>query len=117
MCIYFLSLLSRFQHIHPLAVIEEPILPIAKASDWVVQKAKSFCHIVGLSCEGSEGELLALLTAIEVSRTQNGTTSPFSPLTKSRNRTHRELTRLACTVREVSPTEEKGKGRGLACSL
>jgi hypothetical protein len=68
--------------IFTLAAIEEPILPVPKAFDWVVQKAKSFCHIVGLSCEGLEEQLLSLLTAIEASRTYNGPVSPSSTLSK-----------------------------------
>jgi hypothetical protein len=111
-CVFIFSPCSPgFNRFTPFAVIEEPIMPVAKASDWVVQKAKSFCHIVGLSCEGFEGELLALLTAIEVSRTQNGTTSPFSPLTKSRNRRHRELTRLACTVNYDGKGDQSNRGK------
>jgi hypothetical protein len=38
-------------NINSLPVIEEPILLVAEASDWVVQEAKNFCHIVGLPCE------------------------------------------------------------------
>jgi hypothetical protein len=64
----------------------KPILSVVEASDWVVQKAKSFRHIKGLSCECFEKELSALLTATEASRTQNGLASPSNPLTKSRNR-------------------------------
>jgi hypothetical protein len=51
-------------NIHPLAVIEEQFVPGVEAFDWVVQTIKSFCHVVGMSCE-----LMTLLTAIEASKT------------------------------------------------
>lgn len=35
--------------VHPLAVIEEHELPESMSSDWVVQRVKNFCHMVGLS--------------------------------------------------------------------
>lgn len=51
----------------PLVIIEEPAMLETGSSDWVVQKVKSFYHIVGLSCEGFEDELTALFTAIDPS--------------------------------------------------
>jgi hypothetical protein len=71
---------SERLNIYPLTVIEEPILPVVEAFDWVVHKTKSFRHIVGLPCEEFEEELFALLIVIEASRTQYGPASPSSPL-------------------------------------
>jgi hypothetical protein len=65
---------------------------------------KSLRHILGLSCEGFEDELMALFTAIEASRHQNDPASSPSSLSKLVNRGHHELKRLACsimTLREV----------------
>lgn len=42
------------------------------ASSWVLQKVKDICHFVGLSCEEFEGQLLILLTTIEVRHNQEG---------------------------------------------
>lgn len=71
---------SEHLNIHPLTVIEEPLLPVAEAFDWVVHITKSFRHIVGLSCEEFEEELFALLIVIEASRTRYGPATPSSPL-------------------------------------
>jgi hypothetical protein len=49
----------------PLTVIEEPAMPESGSSDWVVHKVLSFYHIVGLSYEGFEDELMNFFTAIE----------------------------------------------------
>ena len=38
-----------------------------RVSSWVLQLVKDILHYVGLSCEGFEGELMALLTTIEAS--------------------------------------------------
>jgi hypothetical protein len=73
-------------------------LPVAEASFWVVQAVKSFCHFVGLACEGFEDELMALFIAIEASRDQYGLASPSSSLSKFTNRRQHELKRLACSV-------------------
>jgi hypothetical protein len=40
------------------------------ASSWVLQKVKVIRHVVGLSCEGFEGQFMVLLTAIEASHNQ-----------------------------------------------
>jgi len=38
-------------NVHPLVVIEEPVLPILDSLDWVVQKVKIFHRFVGLSSD------------------------------------------------------------------
>jgi hypothetical protein len=87
----------------------------------VVQKAKSFLHIVGLSCEAFDEYLLSLHTVIEASKTQNGPACPSSPISKSWNIRHRELKRLACFVyydiKGGQSSRGNGKGSGLMCSL
>lgn len=47
----------------------------AKSSAWVLQKVKEICHHVGLSCEGFEEVLMALLTTIEVNHSQKESAS------------------------------------------
>lgn len=66
--------------VHPIAIIEEPILLVVEASELVVLRVESFRHIVGMSCEGFEGELMVLLTTIEASKFQNGLAGSSSPL-------------------------------------
>lgn len=58
--------------VYPLAMVEDQGMPYSVSLGWVVERVKSFCHEVGLSCEGFEDELLALFTAIEASQHQNG---------------------------------------------
>ena len=48
---------SKPLNVHPRVVIEELVLPVS------VQKIKSFQHVVRLSCEGFEDELMGLLIA------------------------------------------------------
>lgn len=61
--------------VNPIAVIEEHEVPQSVPSDWVFERVKSFCHAVGLSCEGFKDQMLALFSAIEASRHQNGLVS------------------------------------------
>lgn len=98
--------------IHPLAVIEEPVLPEIVSSDWVVQKVKSLCHFVGLFCKGFGDGLMALFTTIEASRHQNGAASSPSSLSKLANRGRRELKRLACSINYDLKGGQRGKGKG-----
>jgi hypothetical protein len=58
--------------VNPIAVMDELELPESKFSDWVFQRVKFFCHVVGLSCEGFEELMMTLCTGIEASRNQNG---------------------------------------------
>jgi hypothetical protein len=62
-------------NVHPMAVIEEPILLAVVAFEWVGLRVESFHYVVGISCEAIEGELMVLLTAIEVIGYQNGLAS------------------------------------------
>jgi hypothetical protein len=48
-----------------LIFVEEPACLKSVSSDWVVQKVKSFCHVVGLFCEGFEDELMALFIPLK----------------------------------------------------
>lgn len=85
----------------------------------MVQTIKSLRHVVGMSCEGFEGDM-TLLKAIEASRTQNGMTSSSSPLSRSMRR-QRELKRLDCSSNYDSKggqcSRGKGKGRSSKFSL
>lgn len=54
--------------VNPIAVIGEQEVPQLVSLDWVFERVKTFCHVVGLSCEGFEDQMLAPFYAIEASR-------------------------------------------------
>jgi hypothetical protein len=68
--------------------------------EWAVERVKGFCHVVGLSLEGHEEEIMALFKVIEVDRKNK--TSPsvvdtiVAPPTNSKGK--RELQRLSCSI-------------------
>jgi hypothetical protein len=87
--------------------------------EWVVERVKGFCHVVGLSLEGHEEEMLALFRATEADRktkashTENGiVVEPTPTSTKGK----RELQRLACSInydgKKGIASKVNGKGRG-----
>ena len=73
-------------NVHPMAVIEEPILLAVVAFEWVGLRVESFHYVVGISCEVIEGELMVLLMSIEVIGFQNGLASLSSCLSRLVNR-------------------------------
>lgn len=50
-------------------------MPYSVSLDWVVTRVKNFYHVVGMSCEGFEDQLLALFPTIEASTHQDGSNS------------------------------------------
>lgn len=95
--------LSRSGSVHgggePITLNSCPPLEYEKStrinsSNWVLEKVKEIRHLVGISCEGFEGEFMALFTAIEAGHYKNETTSS----SKMRNRKSRELKRLSCFI-------------------
>jgi hypothetical protein len=82
------------------------------AYSWVLQKVKVIWHVVGLSCEGFEGQFLAFFTAIEASHNQEECYSN----SKSVIRSLRELKRLSCSINSDSSSgcssRSKVKGKG-----
>jgi hypothetical protein len=53
---------------HPFTMIEEQELPHSVSSDWVFERVKNLCNVVGLSCKD---QMMALYIVIEASRYQN----------------------------------------------
>lgn len=47
---------SELLIVHPLAVVEEQGVPHPMSSDWVFERVRNFCRVVGLSCEGFEDQ-------------------------------------------------------------
>lgn len=95
---------------YPLAVLGELGSSRFEISDWVVQVAMGFHQLVGVSCKGFEGQLLAILTAIEVEevRRQQGLAS--TP--KKRNKGSRELRGLEYSINYDSKKECSNRGKG-----
>lgn len=85
-------------------------------SDWVFDRVKNFCHVVGLSCEGFEDQMLALFTTIKANRYQASLGSDPKCCYKLVNRGNRELKMLICSVnfdmKGGHSNRGKGKGRG-----
>jgi hypothetical protein len=44
--------------------------PNKVSPSWVVERVEDFYHVVGLSCDGFEGKMLALFAEIEATRDQ-----------------------------------------------
>lgn len=107
--------------VNPIAVIEEHEVPQSVPSDWVFERVKSFCYAVGLSCEGFKDQMLALFSAIEASRHQNGLVSVPDVCFRTTNKGNQELKRLVCSVNyDINGGQSnkgRGKGRGSISSL
>ncbi len=58
--------------IHSLAVLGEQLGDNSVSTEWVVERVKGFCHVVGLSCAGFEDKLMALFNNVEAHRYSNG---------------------------------------------
>jgi hypothetical protein len=54
----------------PIAMIGEQEMPLLVSSNWVFERVKTFCHVVGTSCDNFDNQMLALFSTIEVSRHQ-----------------------------------------------
>jgi len=91
----------------PPTVFRKNICSGWEHSNWVLQRAKEIHHVLGISCEGYEEQFMAILTAIEASRSQKGSTSNSKLL----DRGTRELKRLACSINYDSKGGSSGCGR------
>lgn len=79
----------------------------------------SFCHVVGLSYEGIEDQMLALFSMIKAIRRQNRSTGAPDLCFKPVNKGNRE--KLVCSINynimRANFNTGKGKGKGSNCSL
>jgi hypothetical protein len=78
-----------------------------QSSDWVLQLVMVFSHIVGLSCDGLEGKLLALFEDIIAS---NGGKAPGSSSRASKKGT-RELNNLFSSINYDARSGGSSRGR------
>jgi len=79
----------------PLAVVEKDIGN--ESTDWVIERIRGFCKVVGISCPGFEEKLLDLFNVIETQRFSDRMRHFNSP-SPMRNRGQREVKRLECSV-------------------
>jgi hypothetical protein len=80
------------------------------ASSWVQQKVVGICHIAGLPCEWFEGELMALLTTIEMSHYLEGWVST-SKSAIGNKRVKKIVMLYQLRFYRGSPSRSKSKGR------
>lgn len=106
--------------VHPLAMGAEQGAPNLVSSNWVVQRVKNLCHLVGLSCDGFEDQMLALFSAIEASRNHTFAGYVSGVCFKAGTKGNQELKRLDSSVNYDNRGQSnrgKGKGRGSNYSL
>jgi hypothetical protein len=68
---------------------------------------KDIRHFIGLSCDGFEGQFMALFTAIKASHNQEGWVSN----SKTAFRSNRELKRLSCSINYDSTGGNSSRSR------
>jgi hypothetical protein len=84
--------------IHSLAVLGEQLGDNSVSTEWVVERVKGLCHVVGLSCVGFEDKLLALFSDIEAHHYSNGVGHDTNLSAKFGNQGQCEVKRLECSV-------------------
>ena len=89
------------------SVFTQPECSEPMASSWVLQKVKDIRHFIGLSCNGFEGQFMALFTAIKTSHNQEGWVSN----SKTAFRCNRELKRLSCSINYDSTGGNSSRSR------
>jgi len=89
---------SELLDIQSLAVFGDQIGDNSISTEWVVERVKGFCHVVGLSCAGFEDKLIALFNDIEAHHYSNGAGHVTNVSAKFGNRRQREVKRLECLV-------------------
>lgn len=100
----------------PLAVGVDKGPPYKVSPNWVVERVKDFYHVVGLSCNGFEGKMLALFAKIEATRDQSLAGNVSQVHFTSGIKGNRELKRQDCSVNYDKnggqSTRGREKGRG-----
>ncbi|GLT55530.1 hypothetical protein SLA2020_286440 [Shorea laevis] len=106
--------------LEPLEVLLEDVLeerdpPEQASCEWVLERVKNFCTVVGLSYEGYEEQMMALFSAIERNRKVSTVTKHTEVLPKSKTKGKRELQRLECSInydsKRGSDSQAKAKVR------
>jgi hypothetical protein len=106
----------------PLEVILEDVLeerdpPEQVSCEWVLERVKKFCTVVGLSYDGYEEQMMELFSAIEENRKASTVFNTTEVLPKSKTKGKRELQRLECSInydsKRGSDSKAKAKVRGV----
>jgi len=79
----------------PLAVMEKDLGN--ESTDWVIERIRGFCKVVGISCPGFEEKLMDLFNVIEAQR-YSDRVRHNNNLSAMGNRGQREVQRLECSV-------------------
>ncbi len=81
-----------------MAVLDEQLGDDPMSTEWVVERVKGFCKVVGLSCPGFEDKFMELFNDIEAHRYSNRVRHDNNLSAQFGNRGHREVKRLECSV-------------------
>lgn len=108
---------SEMLEVQPLTIVGESVGAQSVTTDWVVERVKDFCRVVGLTCDGFEDKLMELVIAIDAKR--NGVGKASEMKAKTEKRSYRGLKRLACLVnyeaKEGQSSRMTRKGRDDRC--
>jgi hypothetical protein len=66
--------------------------------EWVVERVKNFCKVIGLACSGFEDKLMELFKDIEAHQCSNRVGHDNNLSAKFGNCGQREVKRLECSV-------------------
>jgi hypothetical protein len=89
---------SGMMDIQPLMMLEEQLGDDSVSTEWVVERVKNFCKVVGLSCSGFEDKLMELFKDIEAQRYSNKVGHDNNLSAKFGNRGQCEVKRLECSM-------------------
>jgi hypothetical protein len=79
-----------------LAVLEKEVGDDPMSIEWVIERVRGFCKVVGMSCPGFEDKLMELFNDIEAHRYFDRVRHNLSA--KFGNLGQREVKRLECLV-------------------
>jgi len=88
---------SEMLDVQPLAVMEKDLGDVPMSTDWVFERIRGFCKVVGISCPGFEDKLMDLFNVIEAHRYSDRVMRDNN-LSAMGNRGQREVKRLECSV-------------------
>jgi hypothetical protein len=88
---------SEMLDVQPLAVMEKDLGDVPMSTDWVFERIRGFCKVVGISCPGFEDKLMDLFNVIEAHRYSDRVRHDNN-LSAMGNRGQREVKSLECSV-------------------
>jgi hypothetical protein len=88
---------SEMLDVQPLAILEKELGDDPMSTEWVIERIRGFCKVVGMSCPGFEDKLMDLFNVIEAHRYSDRVRHDNN-LSAIGNRGQREVKRLECSV-------------------